>query len=99
MKPAVRAWTNRFSLRCGKKLKTLSGWRSFTGSKKKPWKRKPRKASIRSSTQSQKERYSVDQNPSPVEGAKIQNTNLVPTRVRWRVVTLLAIMAGLTYID
>ena len=34
-----------------------------------------------------------------VEAVKIQNTNLVPTRVRWHVVTLLAIMAGLTYID
>src|SRR3989442_14537346 len=42
---------------------------------------------------------SVDQISSAVEAAKIQNTNLVPTRVRWHVVTLLAIMAGLTYID
>src|SRR3989441_6505933 len=42
---------------------------------------------------------SVDQISSAVEAAKIQNTNLVPTGVRWHVVTLLAIMAGLTYID
>src|SRR5437660_11042453 len=43
--------------------------------------------------------HSVDQISPVVEPAKIQNTNLVPTRVRWYVVTLLAIMAGLTYID
>src|SRR5438445_13841112 len=42
---------------------------------------------------------SVDQISSAVEAAKLQNTNLVPTRVRWHVVALLAIMAGLTYMD
>ncbi len=41
----------------------------------------------------------MDQISPVVEPAKIQNTNLVPTRVRWHVVTLMAIMAGLTYID
>ena len=34
-----------------------------------------------------------------VTGAETQPTDLVPTRVRWHVVTLLAVMAGLTYID
>ena len=41
----------------------------------------------------------MDQISLVVEAAKNQNTNLLPTRVRWHVVTLLAIMAGLTYID
>ena len=41
----------------------------------------------------------MDQISPVVEAAKMEQTNLVPTRVRWHVVALLAVMAGLTYID
>ena len=41
----------------------------------------------------------MDQVSPFVAGTETQQTELVPTRVRWHVVTLLAIMAGLTYVD
>lgn len=36
---------------------------------------------------------------SPVRAERTELTNAPPTRVRWRVVALLALMAGLTYVD